>query len=71
MKHALEDSGEIVLYPSSPFQTIQSAFKEGQALTSACSSGNRLLKIHCNVQVEFFSCTLAWNVFLLHLLRQR
>ena len=71
MKRALENSGEVVLYPSSPFQTILSAFKEGQALTSACGSGNRLLKICCNVQVEILGCTLARNVFLLHLPSQR
>lgn len=56
MKHALEISGEIVFYPSPPFQTILSSFKEGQMLSSACGSGNWLPN---NVQVEILGCTSA------------
>lgn len=56
MKHALENSGEIVLYPTSPFQTVLSAFKEGQALSSARGSGKSAAK-------NLLGCA-SWNPWL-------
>lgn len=43
IKHALENWGEIALYPSASFQNILPAFKEGQTLSAACGSADWLL----------------------------
>lgn len=57
MKHALENAGEAVLYPSSLFQTVLSAFKKGLTLISVCAVKSAA-KNPLSVQAEILGCTL-------------